>query len=167
MDQYRGYTVAGMFLVNFVGGISAFHYVLKHNNGFFSYADSIMPGFIFCAGFSYRLTAIRRFAEMGTSKACWSYVKRSLALVLVSVSIFTFNADIGNNWNEMQESIGLSGAFWRVASSRVTRVTPHGIALSVPEEAGGAMVAPDRDSAARCCGGACVNNGGADLKEEG
>jgi predicted acyltransferase len=110
MDQYRGYTVAGMFLVNFVGGISAFHYVLKHNNGFFSYADSIMPGFIFCAGFSYRLTAIRRFAEMGTSKACWSYVKRSLALVLVSVSIFTFNADIGNNWNEMQESIGLSGA---------------------------------------------------------
>jgi len=110
MDQYRGYTVAGMFLVNFVGGISAFHYILKHNSGFFSYADSIMPGFIFCAGFSYRLTAIRRFAEMGTSKACWSYVRRSLALVLVSVSIFTFNADIGNSWDKMQESIGLSGA---------------------------------------------------------
>jgi predicted acyltransferase len=110
MDQYRGYTVAGMFLVNFVGGISAFHYVLKHNSGFFSYADSIMPGFIFCAGFSYRLTAIRRFDEMGTRKACMSYVRRSLALVLVSVSIFTFNADIGNNWNQMQESIGLSGA---------------------------------------------------------
>jgi len=110
MDQYRGYTVAGMFLVNFVGSLSAFHYVLKHNSGFFSYADSIMPAFIFCAGFSYRLTAIRRFSEMGASQACWSYIKRSLALVLVSVSIFTFNADIGGSWVEMEESVGLSGA---------------------------------------------------------
>lgn len=115
MDQYRGYTVAGMFLVNFVGSLSAFHYVLKHNSGFFSYADSIMPAFIFCAGFSYRLTAVRRFAEMGASKASWSYISRSLALVLVSVSIFTFNADIGDSWVEMQEVVGLSGALTEFA----------------------------------------------------
>jgi predicted acyltransferase len=110
MDQFRGYTVAGMFLVNFVGGFSAFHYVFRHNSGFFSYADSIMPGFIFCAGFSYRLTAIRRFAEMGTNQAYWSYIRRSLALVLVSVSIYTFNAGIGDSWSDMQEAGGLRGA---------------------------------------------------------
>ncbi len=110
MDQYRGYTVAGMFLVNFIGSFSAFHYVFKHNSGFFSYADSIMPGFIFCAGFSYRLTAIRRFAEMGAAKASWSYIRRSLALVLVSVSIFTFNAGVGDSWSQIQETVGLSGA---------------------------------------------------------
>lgn len=110
MDQFRGYTVAGMFLVNFVGSLSAFHYVLKHNSGFFSYADSIMPGFIFCAGFSYRLTAIRRFAEMGPGKACWSYISRSLALVLVSVAVFTFNTDIGDSWDGMQETVGLRAA---------------------------------------------------------
>ena len=33
MDQFRGYTVAGMFLVNFVGGLAAFPEVLKHHNG--------------------------------------------------------------------------------------------------------------------------------------
>lgn len=110
MDQYRGYTVAGMFLVNFVGHYAAFHYVLKHNSGFFSYADSIMPAFIFCAGFSYRLTAIRRFAEMGSADACWSYIRRSLALVMVSVAIFTFNADLGGSWSKSVEVVGLSGA---------------------------------------------------------
>lgn len=110
MDQYRGYTVAGMFLVNFVGHFAAFHYVLKHNNGFFSYADSIMPAFIFCAGFSFRLTAIRRFAELGSGAACWSYFRRSLALVLVSVAIFSFNANLGGSWDQTVDGVGLAGA---------------------------------------------------------
>ena len=67
MDQFRGYTVAGMFVVNFVGGLSAFPEVMKHHNGhpYFSYADTIMPSFMFAAGFSYRLSALRRFAKLG------------------------------------------------------------------------------------------------------
>ena len=65
MDQFRGYTVAGMFVVNFVGGLAAFPEVLKHHNGlpYFSYADTIMPSFMFAAGFSYRLSALKRFAR--------------------------------------------------------------------------------------------------------
>ena len=39
MDQFRGYTVAGMCVVNFLGGLQAIHPVLKHNNNYFSYAD--------------------------------------------------------------------------------------------------------------------------------
>ena len=67
MDQFRGYTVAGMFVVNFVGGLAAFPEVMKHHNGlpYFSYADTIMPSFMFAAGFSYRLSALRRFAKLG------------------------------------------------------------------------------------------------------
>ena len=65
MDQFRGYTVAGMFLVNFVGGLAAFPEVLKHHNDhpYFSYADTIMPSFLFAAGFSYRLTTLRRLTR--------------------------------------------------------------------------------------------------------
>ena len=71
MDQFRGYTVAGMFVVNFVGGLLAFPEVMKHHNGlpYFSYADTIMPSFLFAAGFSYRLSALRRFAKLGQAKA--------------------------------------------------------------------------------------------------
>jgi predicted acyltransferase len=102
MDQFRGYTVAGMFLVNFLGGYAAIHPVLKHNNNYFSYADSIMPSFMFACGFSYRLTALRRVAQDGAA-AYWRFVWRSLGLVLVSLLIFGFDqefkhwADISTN----------------------------------------------------------------------
>src|SRR5689334_3206353 len=65
MDQFRGYTVAGMCVVNFLGGLGAIHPVLKHNNNYFSYADTIMPSFMFACGFSYRLTALRRLDQSG------------------------------------------------------------------------------------------------------
>ncbi|MBY0374472.1 MAG: hypothetical protein K2Q23_10790, partial [Bryobacteraceae bacterium] len=59
MDQFRGYTVAGMFLVNFLGGFAAVHPVLKHHNTYCSYADTIMPQFFFAVGFALRLVLLR------------------------------------------------------------------------------------------------------------
>jgi predicted acyltransferase len=90
MDQFRGYTVAGMFLVNFVGGLAAFPEVLKHHNHrpYFSYADTIMPSFMFAAGFSFRLTALRRLAKGDKARAYGHYIVRSLALVLVSFVMY-------------------------------------------------------------------------------
>jgi Heparan-alpha-glucosaminide N-acetyltransferase, catalytic len=90
MDQFRGYAVAGMFLVNFVGGLAAFPEVLKHHNGlpYFSYADTIMPSFMFAAGFSYRLSALKRFARESCFRAHRQFVIRSLALVLISLVMY-------------------------------------------------------------------------------
>jgi predicted acyltransferase len=90
MDQFRGYTVAGMFLVNFVGGLTLFPEVLKHHNGhpYFSYADSIMPSFMFAAGFSYRLVALRRLEQFGAARTYAHFLFRSLALVLVSLVMY-------------------------------------------------------------------------------
>ena len=65
MDQFRGYCVAGMWVVNFLSGFTAVHSILKHNNTYFSFADSIMPAFLFAAGFSYRLTLLRRTTRDG------------------------------------------------------------------------------------------------------
>jgi predicted acyltransferase len=90
MDQFRGYTVAGMFLVNFVGGLAAFAEVLKHHNGhpYFSYADSIMPSFMFAAGFSYRLTTVRRLDKEGPARTYGHILLRSFALVLISLVMY-------------------------------------------------------------------------------
>src|SRR5262245_36067442 len=86
MDQFRGYTVVGMFLVNFVGGLKAFPEVLKHHNGhpYFSYADTIMPSFLFAAGFSYRLSTLRRLEKLGPRRTYGHVVLRSLGLILIS-----------------------------------------------------------------------------------
>jgi predicted acyltransferase len=90
MDQFRGYTVAGMFVVNFVGRLAAFPEVLKHHPGlpYFSYADTIMPSFMFAAGFSYRLSALKRFARESWLRAHRHFVIRSLALVLISLVMY-------------------------------------------------------------------------------
>jgi len=103
MDQFRGYTVAGMFLVNFVGGLAAFPEILKHHNGhpYFSYADSIMPSFMFAAGFSYRLSALRRFAKLGAARAYGHFVVRSLALVLISLVMYAAEDLDMKKWSQM------------------------------------------------------------------
>ena len=90
MDQFRGYTVAGMFVVNFLGGLAAIHPVMKHNNTYFSYADSIMPSFLFACGFSYRLTTLRRLPKMGAGRTYRRTFVRSLGLVLVSLMLSGF-----------------------------------------------------------------------------
>jgi predicted acyltransferase len=102
MDQFRGYTVAGMFVVNFLGGYAAVHEVMKHHNGhpYFSYADTIMPSFMFAAGFSYRLTALRRLAQMVAGAAYRRFIVRSLGLVLVSMIISHFDSEI-EHWSDM------------------------------------------------------------------
>ena len=60
LDQFRGYTIAGMCMANFLAPFSAIHSIFKHNDTYFSYADTIMPGFLFIVGFAFRLTYLKR-----------------------------------------------------------------------------------------------------------
>ena len=112
MDQFRGYTVAGMFVVNFVGGLAAFPEVMKHHNGlpYFSYADTIMPSFMFAAGFSYRLSALRRFAKLGPIGAYGHFVVRSLALVLISLVMYAGEDLDVKNWAQLTSE----GGAWKL-----------------------------------------------------
>ncbi|MGE3819359.1 MAG: heparan-alpha-glucosaminide N-acetyltransferase domain-containing protein [Isosphaeraceae bacterium] len=99
MDQFRGYTVAGMFVVNFLGGYAAIHPVMKHNNNYFSYADSIMPSFMFAAGFSYQLTALRRLRRLGAIPY-GKFIARGLGLVLVSLMMYGFGESF-KTWDQV------------------------------------------------------------------
>jgi predicted acyltransferase len=104
MDQFRGYTVAAMFLVNFVGGLEAFPEVLKHHNGhpYFSYADTIMPSFLFAAGFSYRLSTLRRLGKLGALRSYGHIVIRSLGLILISLVMYAQeDLDFPRKWAEV------------------------------------------------------------------
>ena len=69
LDQFRGYTVVGMLLVNFVGGFAACPKFLSHSHDYISYADTIMPQFLFAVGFAFRLTFGRREQFQGISTA--------------------------------------------------------------------------------------------------
>jgi predicted acyltransferase len=97
LDQFRGYTVLGMFLVNFVGGFSACQYVLRHHNTFCSYADTIMPQFFFAVGFAFRLTFGRRIRTLGAAAAYGRVVRRLLGLALVALVVYTVSP-VADSW---------------------------------------------------------------------
>jgi predicted acyltransferase len=108
LDQFRGYTVAGMFLVNFLGSYAATPLLLKHHNTFCSYADTIMPQFFFAVGFAFRLTFGRRAQTDGLTSAYWHMVKRMLGLALVALVVYNVKP-VAGSWNQLVEK-----GFWEV-----------------------------------------------------
>lgn len=89
LDQFRGYTVVGMFLVNYMSGFKeATPRILLHTHDYCSYADTIMPQFLFAVGFSFRLTFGRRAQREGLSAAYWHMVRRILGLMLIAIVVY-------------------------------------------------------------------------------
>lgn len=108
LDQFRGYTVAGMFLVNFLGGYAVCPQILRHTHDYVSYADTIMPQFLFAVGFAFRLTFGRRVELQGAGAAYRRVVRRLLGLVLVSLVVYSVRPR-AENW-EMLTELGIWGA---------------------------------------------------------
>jgi predicted acyltransferase len=114
MDQFRGFTVVGMILVNFLGDFEWFsknYPVLKHHNTYFSYADTIMPSFHFAVGFALRLVLLRRIATVGVNKAYFHSIKRNLGLILISV-VITLSPGQFKSWEGLQDA-----GWWGAVSS--------------------------------------------------
>ena len=89
LDQFRGYTMLGMMLVNFLGSYAVCPRILKHTHDYCSYADTIMPGFLFAAGFAMRLSLGRRF-DAGKKMPWGRAVRRILGLAVVAIVWYTF-----------------------------------------------------------------------------
>ena len=102
LDQFRGYTVLGMVLVNFVGSFVAIPAVLKHHNNYCSYADTIMPQFLFAVGFAFRLTFDRRVQREGAGAAYGRMVQRLFGLALVSIVVYGTSAP-AETWAQLVE----------------------------------------------------------------
>ena len=107
LDQFRGYTVAGMLFVNFLGGYVVVPAIFKHHNTYCSYADTIMPQFFFAVGFAYRLTFLRRLAKVGMRPAVAAALKRNLELILLGFVIYHLDGGV-KSWSELQK-LGLHG----------------------------------------------------------
>ncbi len=110
LDQFRGYTVAGMFLVNFVGSfeiIKATLPLLNHHHTFCSYADTIMPHFLFAVGLAYRMTFLRRQEKLGPRAAQLQALKRGLGLMLLGFVVHHLDGQY-ETWSSLRET-GVSG----------------------------------------------------------
>jgi predicted acyltransferase len=108
LDQFRGYTVLGMFVVNFLGSFAVVPEILKHHADHVTYADTIMPGFFFAAGFSYRLTFLRRLASgVSPGAARLAALRRSLGLILIGIVVYHLDGST-RTWADLQ-GLGVRG----------------------------------------------------------
>jgi len=108
LDEFRGYTVAGMLLVNFIGGYKlTVPAILRHHNTYCSYADTIMPQFFFAVGFAYRLTLLRRLKAVGAPGAYWAVVRRNLGLILLGIVIYNLEGKV-QSWEQLKD-LGFTG----------------------------------------------------------
>lgn len=110
LDQFRGYTVAGMFLVNYAGSfaaVAAFLPTLHHWHNHCSFADTIMPQFLFAVGFGFRLSYLKRRENGGARASNWRVVRRILGLLLVALFVHNLDGKY-DSWQKLQE-LGLGG----------------------------------------------------------
>jgi predicted acyltransferase len=124
MDQFRGYTVAGMFLVNFIGSFLAVPGIFKHHNTYVSYADTIMPQFFFAVGFALRLVVLRNIAVSGREAALRKAVWRCVALAVVGLVVHRLDGNY-RTWKELADAGAwgaLSSAFWRSPFQALTHI---------------------------------------------
>lgn len=112
LDQFRGFTVLGMFLVNFVGSYAAIKStlpVLCHHHTYCSYADTIMPQFFFAVGFGYRMTFLKRWQAHGVRTAYGHAIKRAFALILLGFIVHHLDGRY-DTWTKLEE-LGWRGFF--------------------------------------------------------
>lgn len=127
LDQFRGYTVAGMILVNNLGRFAAVPAILKHHNTYCSYADTIMPQFFLAVGYAYRLTLLRRIERAGPRAAYGHALRRIVGLLLLGFVVYHLDGEV-KTWARLR-ALGVSG-FLRTAFRREYFQTLVHIALA-------------------------------------
>ncbi len=103
IDQLRGYAIFGMILVNAKGMFGVEVDQLSHHQDYFTYADTIVPLFMFVVGISMRLSWLRRTEVASISATRQAMTKRFFTLVLISFMIY-----MGWLWDALMD-IGLAG----------------------------------------------------------
>ena len=92
LDQFRGYTVVGMLLVNYLG-FECVPRILTHTHDYNSYADTIMPHFLFAVGFALRLAHGRRVEALGAHAATVRILERVLWLLLIGAVYYNLETE--------------------------------------------------------------------------
>jgi predicted acyltransferase len=91
IDQYRGFIMFSMILVNFLGDghFEATPLFFQHGHYQISYPDTVMPGFLFACGLSYRLSHLKHIEKFGLWTARWKIIfPRTVGLLILSYWLY-------------------------------------------------------------------------------
>ncbi len=109
IDQYRGYAVFGMILVNYLGDFGSMPWHLKHHDFGMSYADTIAPLFMFVVGMGFRLSTLRRLVHESRYAVYMAALRRNLGLLAVGLVVYGPRFDNWRYWWDALVDIGVAG----------------------------------------------------------
>lgn len=109
LDQFRGFTVFGMLVVNFLGGYAGIPEAFSHHPGWCTYADMIMPQFFFAVGFGFRMSYLRRVERDGAAMAIRHALGRNFGLILLGLIFYHLDGRY-ETWEELSR-LGAWGFF--------------------------------------------------------
>ncbi len=100
LDQFRGWTVLAMAFVNYLGHFKEVPAVFKHHHSYFSFADAVMPQFLFAVGFAYRLTFLKNLERFGISNAVGRVLRRFIGLFLIALIVHQLSGNVAS-WEDL------------------------------------------------------------------
>lgn len=106
LDQYRGFAIFGMLIVNHLGEFQCMPEQFRHHNTYMTFADIIAPLFMFVVGMGFRLSLQRRIQKDGARVAYTSSLKRYFALVCVGIVLYDPSPEQWRYWWDALVDIG-------------------------------------------------------------
>jgi heparan-alpha-glucosaminide N-acetyltransferase len=89
LDAFRGFDILTMVFVNYIAGMKAIPFILRHaaaDQDIFTLTDVVFPGFLFIVGVSIPLALAKRKTEARTSFSLLGHVLlRTLALLFLGI----------------------------------------------------------------------------------
>ncbi len=113
IDQYRGFAIVGMVIVNFLAEVGSAPFWLRHPVDVgFTFADQIAPCFIFAIGLTYGASLKRRLASGRPLDVYMHFFVRAMALIGIGWFLSAGEQWTGHSaapvaWGVLQE-IGLA-----------------------------------------------------------
>ncbi|TSA37367.1 MAG: DUF1624 domain-containing protein [Porphyromonadaceae bacterium] len=88
LDQFRGFAIFGMILVNYLGYFEAIPETMKHPRFGMTFANAIAPFFLFVVGMGFRMSLKNHIRKFGKQKSYLMAVKRYLILIIIGIAVY-------------------------------------------------------------------------------
>jgi predicted acyltransferase len=88
LDQFRGFAIFGMILVNYLGFFEKIPETMKHPHYGMTFANTIAPFFLIAVGMGFRMSLKNRITKYGRRNSYLSAIKRYLILIIIGIVLY-------------------------------------------------------------------------------
>ena len=107
IDQFRGFAIFGMILVNYLNHFEVIPETFKHPHYGMTFANTIAPFFLIAVGMGYRISFVNMVNRAGRQAAVLHAIKRYLILIVIGIVLYGPNLRV-DIWDALVD-IGFAG----------------------------------------------------------